>query len=68
MDSISSASWQALNLLWSGNAELWEIVGISFKVSGVAILIAAPLALLVACVLALLWMTQRIFDLNWIPG
>lgn len=22
----------------------------------------------VACVLALLWMTQRIFDLNWIPG
>lgn len=23
---------------------------------------------MVACVLALLWMTQRIFDLNWIPG
>ncbi len=23
---------------------------------------------IVACVLALLWMTQRIFDLNWIPG
>ncbi len=22
----------------------------------------------VACILALLWMTQRIFDLNWIPG
>lgn len=42
----------ALNLLFSGDAALWEIIGISFRVSVTAILIASPFALGVAFVLA----------------
>lgn len=52
MDSLSKASGDALALLFSGNSELWEIIFISFQVSGVAILIATPPALLAAFVLS----------------
>lgn len=52
MDSLSKASGDALALLFSGNTELWEIIFISFRVSGVAILIATPPALLTAFVLS----------------
>jgi tungstate transport system permease protein len=41
-------------LLFSGNAELWEIIGISFRVSFVAILVAIPPALLTAFTMAYL--------------
>ena len=39
-------------MLVNGNEELWEIVGISFRVSGTAILIASPFALLIAFLIA----------------
>lgn len=52
MDSLSKASGDALALLFSGNTELWEIIFISFQVSGVAILIATPPALLTAFALS----------------
>ena len=52
MDSLGNATMQALTLLFSGNQDLWEIIFISFKVSGMAILIATPIALLTAFVLA----------------
>ena len=52
MENISSASYDALLLLFSGNAELWEIIAISFSVSLRAILIAAPIAVLLAFLMA----------------
>lgn len=52
MESISSASSNALHLLFSGNRELWTIIAISFSVSLKAILIAAPAAILIAFLLA----------------
>jgi tungstate transport system permease protein len=52
MDNLSGATIKALALLFSGDAELWEIIGISFKVSGIAILIALPPSLLLAFILA----------------
>ena len=54
METISEATMNALTLLFSGNAELWEIIGISFRVSLVAILVATPPALLTAFALAYL--------------
>jgi len=42
----------ALDLLVSGDPELWDIISISFKVSTMAILIAAPPSLLIAFILA----------------
>ncbi|MEJ2405261.1 MAG: ABC transporter permease [Candidatus Thiodiazotropha sp.] len=54
MEQWSSATGTAVALLFSGNADLWEIVGISFRVSFIAILAAAPLALLAAFALAYL--------------
>lgn len=42
----------ALSLLFSGDVVLWEIIGISFRVSATAILIASPVALGVAFTLA----------------
>jgi tungstate transport system permease protein len=48
MDSLGSATLDALTLLFSGDRGLWEIILISFQVSGVAILIATPPALLTA--------------------
>lgn len=52
MESISNASLQALLLLFSGNAELWDIIAISFSVSLRAILIAAPIAIVLAFFMA----------------
>ncbi len=54
MEQLSSATGTALELLFSGNADLWEIVGISFRVSFIAILAATPLALLAAFALTYL--------------
>lgn len=52
MDALLDASSKALYLLFSGDQALWEIVGISFRVSLLALLIAIPPALLTAFVLA----------------
>lgn len=54
MDSLINATGDALQLLFSGNPDLWEIVGISFRVSFVAILLATPPALAAAFALAYL--------------
>lgn len=52
MDTTLEATRQAFYLLATGDPALWTIVGISFNVSMQAILIAAPMALLLAFVLA----------------
>jgi tungstate transport system permease protein len=52
MEQLADASRAALVLLFTGDPELWSIVGISFSVSLRAILTAAPLALLLAFFLA----------------
>ena len=46
--NLSNAIVTALRLLVDGDPELWEIISISFRVSGVAILIATPPALVMA--------------------
>jgi tungstate transport system permease protein len=52
MEQLTTASWQALMLLFTGDPALWEIVGISFSVSFRAIIIATPFALVVGFILA----------------
>ena len=52
MQSLTSTTLDALNLLLRGDYELWEIIGISFRVSCTAILIAGPFALVFAFILA----------------
>jgi tungstate transport system permease protein len=52
MDSLNNATFEAMQLLASGDSELWNIIGISFKVSSTAILIATPPSLLMAFLLA----------------
>lgn len=52
MDNLADASRNALYLLATGDAALWNIVGISFSVSLQAILLATPIALLAAFLLA----------------
>jgi tungstate transport system permease protein len=52
MDSISTASAHAIYLLFAGDPELWNIIGISFSVSLRAILLAAPIAILLAFTMA----------------
>ncbi len=52
MESLGDATVQALALLLRWDAELWEIIGISFRVSLSAIAIAIPPALLTAFLLA----------------
>lgn len=52
MASISSATWQAIQLLVSGDPDLWEIILISFRVSLIAIALATPPAILMAFLLA----------------
>jgi tungstate transport system permease protein len=51
-ERIGEATLRALRLLLTGNADLWNIIGVSFSVSLRAILIAAPAAILIAFVLA----------------
>ena len=50
--SLSTSVSEALVLLLSGNSALWEIIGISFSVSGFAILIAAIPAISIGFILA----------------
>ena len=52
MESLTDATLEAFRLLLSGNAELWEIIGISFRVSTTAILLASMLAVFLAFSLA----------------
>ncbi len=52
MDVLISSTIEAFRLLFSGNAEIWEIVAISFRVSTLAILAAVPPALIIAFCLA----------------
>ncbi|MFV2032787.1 MAG: ABC transporter permease [Gammaproteobacteria bacterium] len=52
MDVLLSSTSEAFRLLFSGNAEIWEIIAISFQVSSLAILFAIPLALIIAFILA----------------
>ncbi len=52
MQSLADANKEALLLLFSGDQELWTVIGISFSVSLRAILTAAPIALVIAFVLA----------------
>lgn len=53
MDQLSEAFIKALHLLFSGDRELWIIVATSFSVSLRAILIATPIAMLIAFALAM---------------
>lgn len=52
MSSLGSATGDAFLLLFSGDADLWAIIGISFSVSLKAILIATPFALALGFVLS----------------
>ncbi|MCK5359571.1 MAG: ABC transporter permease [Gammaproteobacteria bacterium] len=52
MESLNNATLEAMQLLASGDSELWAIIGISFKVSTTAILIATPPSLIMAFLLA----------------
>lgn len=52
MENISTSSLHAIYLLISGDSELWDIIWISFSVSLRAILFAAPLAMLLAFIMA----------------
>ncbi len=52
MEQLTHATGQALQLLISGDPQLWTIIGISFSVSLRAILVATPFALVVAFLLA----------------
>ena len=53
MGEILKATGDALILLFSGEPELWDIIGISFSVSLRAILMIAPVAVAVAFLLAI---------------
>ena len=50
--NVWDATTAALDLLFSGDPELWEIIGLSFKTSLTALCIAAPIAVPAAFVLA----------------
>lgn len=52
MDTLSDATLEALSLLISGDPTIWGIIGISFRVSTLAIVCAVPPALLTAFILA----------------
>lgn len=52
MDTLWQASHRAMMLLFSGDRDLWEIIGISFSVSLKAMLVSTPLAFATAFTLA----------------
>ena len=52
MNELTEATLRAIDLLFSGNAVLWSIIGVSFSVSLRAIAIAVPVALIAAFALA----------------
>lgn len=51
-ESLGSAVYDAIALLFSGDGALWEIIGISFTVSGTAILLAVIPAMILGFALA----------------
>lgn len=53
MESLTGATWEAMALLFSGDKALWQIVGVSFSVSLTAMLVATPIGLALAAILAL---------------
>jgi tungstate transport system permease protein len=52
MGDLGAAGKQAFALLFSGDPELWGIIGVSFRVSLLAVAIIAPIALIAAFALA----------------
>ncbi|MCK4709285.1 MAG: ABC transporter permease, partial [Gammaproteobacteria bacterium] len=52
METLSDATLEALSLLLRGDPTIWGIIGISFRVSTIAIFCAVPPALLTAFILA----------------
>jgi tungstate transport system permease protein len=52
MDGLGDATLRALHLLVTGDAALWNIIGVSFRVSISAILVSAPVAVVLAFLLA----------------
>lgn len=52
METLSTSLIEAIHLLFSGDAELWNIIGISFRISFIAILIALVPAILIGFTLA----------------
>jgi len=52
MTDSPSVTLDAIHLLFSGDAELWTIIGVSFQVSSTAIFISVPPALVCAFILA----------------
>lgn len=52
MDTLSAATLEALSLLLNGDPTIWGIIGISFRVSTIAIFCAVPPALLTAFILS----------------
>jgi tungstate transport system permease protein len=51
-ENLGHTSLYALRLLLSGDPDLWDIIGVSFSVSVRAILISAPLAVVLAFLIA----------------
>lgn len=64
MDSLATATYQAFALLFSGDGDLWQIIGISFEVSTVAIVIAILPAILLAFALSYLRFPGRRFVIS----
>ncbi len=52
MDMLGNAIPEAFRLLFSGDAQLWAIIAISFRVSMTAMIIATPPAIIIAFTLA----------------
>lgn len=52
MDTLTDATLEALLLLVTGDPTIWGIIGISFRVSTIAIICAVPPAILTAFILA----------------
>lgn len=52
MQSLTSTTFDAIKLLFSGDAEIWNIIGISFQISTTAILIATVPAIITGFLLA----------------
>jgi tungstate transport system permease protein len=50
--SLLTATGEAFSLLFSGNAELWQIIWVSVKTTLAALLIASPIAVLIGYVIA----------------
>lgn len=52
METLTDATLEALRLLITGDSIIWGIIGISFRVSTIAIICAVPPAILTAFILA----------------